>query len=118
MILTGTDDSRNTGDESSGGSRKVVNPYTWPVCANIAKISGGKGEPTQDGTIGLRHQPSRTNAGDRCGERELAESPDEVYGLIVDRGDAARTTAVVFSRRLWQPREEVSITIFTSFSVL
>ena len=39
--------SRNTGDECPGGSRKVVNPHTWPVRAKIAKMSGGKGEPTQ-----------------------------------------------------------------------
>ena len=116
--IIGTDGSRNTGDESPGGSRKVVSPHTWPACAKIAKISGGKGEPTQDGAIGLGHQPTQANAGDRCGGGEQAASPDEVYGLIVYRGEAARNAAVVFSRRLWQPREEVSITICASLSLL
>ena len=88
------------------------------MCAKIAKISGGKGEPTQGGAIGLRHQPTQTNAGDRCGGGEQAATPDEVYGLVVGRGEAARTAAVVLSRRLWQPREVVSITIRAFFSVI
>ena len=119
-VITGTDESRNTGDKASGESRKVVNPHTstWPVCAKIAKISGGKGEPTQDGATGVGHQPTQANAGDRCGGGEQVASPDEVYGLIVDRNEAARTAAVVLSRRLWQPREEVSVTICVSFPVL
>ena len=87
-------------------------------CAKIAKISGSKGEPTQNGAIGLGHQPTQVVAGDRGGGGEQAASPDEVYGLIVDRGEAAGTAAVVLSRRLWQPREEVSITIWVVFSVL
>ena len=76
------------------------------------------GEPPQDSAIGLGHQPTLANAGDQCGWGEQAASPNEVYGLIVDRGEATRTAAVVLSRRLWQPREEVSITICGSFSVL
>ena len=84
----------------------------------IAKISGGKREPTQDGAIGSEHQLNQANVGHRCGRGEQAASPDEVYGLIVDRGEAARTAAVVLSRRLWQPREEGSITICASFPVL
>ena len=59
----------------------------FPVdgCASeIAKISGGKGEPTQDGAIGLGHQPTLTNAGDRCGGGEQAASPDDnaIYNKI------------------------------------
>ena len=117
-VITGTDESRNTGDESPGGSRKVGNPHTWPVCAKIAKISGGNGEPTQDGAIGWEHQPTQANAGDRCGWGEQAASPDEVYLPTVDGDEAARTTAVVLSRRLWHPPMEVSITICASLSVL
>ena len=83
------------GDGSPGGSRKVVNPHTWPVCA---KISEGKGEPTQDGAVGLGHQPTQANAGDQCGGGEQAASPDEVYGLIVDRGEVGKTTAVVLTQ--------------------
>ena len=49
------------------GAEKAVNPHTWPVCPKIAKISGGKGEPTQDSAIGLGHQPTLANAGDRWG---------------------------------------------------
>ena len=70
------------------------------MCANIAKISGGMGKPTQDGAIWLGHQPTQANAGDRCGGDDQGESLDEVYGLIVDRGEAARTAAVVLGRRL------------------
>ena len=55
--------------------------------------------------------PTQANAGDRCGGGEQAAS-------LVDRGEAARTAAVVLSRRLWQPREEVGITLCASFSVL
>ena len=88
---------------SPSGSRKVVNHHTWPVCAKIAKISEGKGEPTQDGAIGLGQQPTQANVGDRCGGSKQAASPCEVYGLIVDRSEAARTAAVVLGRRLWQP---------------
>ena len=36
----------------------------------------------------------------------------------VDRGDVARTAAVVMSRWLWPPREEISITICASLPVL
>ena len=67
------------------------------MCAKIAKISGGKGELTQDGAIGVGHQPTQANAGGRCGGGEQAAGPAEVYGLIVDRGEAARTAAVVLS---------------------
>ena len=81
---------KNTGDKTPGGIRKVVNPHTQPVCAKIAKISGGKREPTQDGAIGLGHHPTQANAGDRCGGGEQAASPDEVYGPIIDSGEAAR----------------------------
>ena len=35
-------------DESPRGSRKVVNPYTWLVCAKIVKIRSCEGESTQD----------------------------------------------------------------------
>ena len=108
-VITGTDESSNTGDESPGWSTKVLNPQTWPVCAKIAKISGGKGEPTRDGAIGVGHQPTQANAGDRRGGGEQAASPDQVCGLIVDRGEAARTAAVVLSRRLWQPRENSAL---------
>ena len=118
MTEVGTDESRITGDESPGGSRKVVDPHTSTVCAKIAKINGGNREPTQDGAIGLGHQPTQSNAGDRCGGRDQTPSPDEAYGLIVDRGEAARTAAIVLSRRLWQPREGASIIICASFSVL
>ena len=107
---------QKTGDESPGGRKKFSNPHTWPVSAKIAKTSGGKGEPTQDGTIGLGHQPTQANAGDRCGGGVQAASPDDLYGISVDRGEAARTAAVVLSRRLWQPREEFSITNCASFS--
>ena len=76
------------GDKSPGGSIKVVNLHTWPVCVKIAQFSGGKREPTQDGAIGLGLQPTQANAEDQCGGGEQAASPDDVYGLIVDRGEA------------------------------
>ena len=63
--IIGTDDRKHTGDESPGGSREVVSAYTWPVCAKLDNISGGKGEPTHDGAIGLEHQPTQAIAGDR-----------------------------------------------------
>ena len=88
------------------------------MCANITKISEGKGEPTQDSAIWLGHQPTHHNAGDRCVRGEQTESLDEVYGFIVDRSETARTSAVVLSRRLWQPRDEINITICVSFSAL
>ena len=106
---------KNTGGESPGGAERSYNFHAWPVCAKIAKISRGKGELTQDGDIGLGHQPTQADAGDRCGAGEQAASPDEVYVLIVDRGDAARTAVVELSRRLCQPHEEVSIAICASF---
>ena len=31
--IDGSDGCRNTSDESPRGSRKAVNPHTWPVCA-------------------------------------------------------------------------------------
>ena len=37
------------------------------LVTKIAKISGVNGEPIQDGAIGLGHQPTQTNAGDRRG---------------------------------------------------
>ena len=107
-----------TGDGFPGGIRKVVNPHTLPVCAKIPNVSGGKAEPTQHGAIGVGHQPTHANAGDRGGGGEQAASPTVVYGLIVDRSEVARTAAVVLSRRLWPPREEVNVTIRASFPVL
>ena len=69
-VITGTDKTNNTGDEFPGGSRNVVNPHTWPVCTKIAKNSGGQGESTEEGAIGLEHQPTQANAGDRRGGGE------------------------------------------------
>ena len=114
-VIPGTGESRITDDESPGGSGKAVNPHTWPVCAQIPKISEGNGESTQDGAIGLGHQPTNVNAGDRCGGGERAASPREAYGFIVDRDEAARTAAAVLSRRLCQPGGGVSITICLPF---
>ena len=76
----------------------------------------GGGEPTQDGAVGFGHPPTQANAGDRCAGGEQAASPCAVYGIIVDKCEATRTAAFVFSHRLWQPGEKVSITICAPFS--
>ena len=66
-------------------------------CASeIANISGGEGEPTQDGAIGSGHQPTQTNAGDRCGGGEQAASPDDdamynkIKGLLQTQANLCR----------------------------
>ena len=46
--------------------------------------------------------------GGRCGGGEQAACPDEVYGLIVGRGEAARTAAVVHSRQTVTPENETA----------
>ena len=53
--IDGGDGCRNTSDESPRGSKKVVNPHTWPACAKIAIIGGDEWEPTQDSTFGAGH---------------------------------------------------------------
>ena len=53
--LNGGDGRNNTSNESPRGSRKVVNPHTWPVFAKIAIIGGGEREPNQDNTFGPGH---------------------------------------------------------------
>ena len=78
----------------------------------------GYGEPTQDGDVGFGHQPAQANAGYRCGGGEKAAGPDEVFGLIVDKGEASGTAAVMLCGRLGQPRKEVSITVCASLLVL
>ena len=71
-VITGIDESRKTGDESPDGSRNIINPHTWPVCAKIATTSGGQGETTQDCAIGLGHEPIQADAGNRvCGPQAL-----------------------------------------------
>ena len=107
-VITGADDSSNAGDESSGGSRKIVNPHTWPVCAKIADIRGGQGESTGNGVFGQGHQPTQATAGSQCGGGEQAASPDEAYGVIVYRGEGARIAAVVLRRAGCGSRERES----------
>ena len=63
--ITGIDESRDTSDKSSSRSRKDVKPYMWPVCAKVAKISEGQGEPIQNSAIGPGHQPTHNNAGEQ-----------------------------------------------------
>ena len=68
-----------------------------------------KEKSTQDGDNGFGNHLPRANDENRCGAGEQASSPDEVYGLIVNTGEADRTAAVVLSRRLWQQREELAL---------
>ena len=37
------------------GSRKVVKPHTWPVCAKIVKVGSGERKPTPGITFGAGH---------------------------------------------------------------
>ena len=53
--IGGGDGGRNTSDKPPRRSRKVVNPYTWSVCAKIAKIGRGEREPTQGSNFSARY---------------------------------------------------------------
>ena len=49
------DGCRNTSDESLRRSRKVVNPHTWPVYSEIAKLGRGEREFSKDNVFGAGH---------------------------------------------------------------
>ena len=85
---------RNTGDDSPGGNRKAIGLGHQPTEAYYRDRCGG-GEQA-------------ACYGDRCGGGEQAACPDEVYGLIVGRGEAARTAAVVHSRQTVTPENETA----------
>ena len=43
----------------------IDNPHTWPVRAKITKMRRGEREPTQNRVLGVGHQPTQANTGDR-----------------------------------------------------
>ena len=63
--IDGGDGGRFTNDESPKRGRKVVDPHAWSVRAKIAKIRRGEKEPTQNRVLGVGHQPTQANTGDR-----------------------------------------------------
>ena len=54
----GGDGRRDTNDQSPRGRRLAVSPYTWFVCAKIAKIGRAEGKPTQGSTFSAGHEPT------------------------------------------------------------
>ena len=58
--IDGVDECRNTSDESPRRSRSRQSSYVARVC-EIAIISGGEREPTQDSTFRAGHEPTQTD---------------------------------------------------------
>ena len=91
-----TEADRYTNDESLQRSRKVVNPHAWPVCAKIPDIRGVERQPTRDGAFGARHQPTQADTGSRRRASAKPAGSNEDDAAVLDGGEPARTTAVVF----------------------
>ena len=106
-----------TGDESPRTCREVVNPHTWPVCAKITEIRRCEREPTPSSALGVGHQPTLTDTGDRIGTGAKPAGPDEEDTAIFRGGEAARSSAVVFRGRLYQTGQEIGISVGATLAV-
>ena len=65
--------------------------------AKIAKFGGGERQPGQDGAFGVGHQPTRADTGSRKRASATPAGEDKGDTTVLDGGEAARPTAVVFS---------------------
>ena len=117
--IVGRDGASHTSDDSPRRRREVVNLDTWPMCAKIAEIIlRGEREPTQIRALGVGYKPPQTNTGDWRGTGAKPAGPDGEDTVIVDGDEAARSCAVVFRGRLWQPGQEIGISVGAALAVL
>ena len=116
--IVGDDGGSYRSDEFPRSSRVVVNSHTWPVRAKIAKIRRGERQPTQNSARGVGYQPTQTNTRDWRGPGAKSAGPDEEDTAIIHGDEVARSSAVVFRRRLWQTGQKIGISVGATLAVL